>query len=221
MVRPLLFDFYCCEGGCSTGYERAGFEVVGVDHVDRPRYPFPFLRADALEALDALLAGAGLTFSDGQTRRLSDATAVHASPPCQHYSQGTKGSRTSDNHPDLVEPTRQRLLATGLPYVMENVVGAPMLAGHVVLCGTMFDLEAEDPKSGERLFLRRHRLFESNVVLHQPAPCPLHRPQARRADRRRRLQRRLGQPRPRPQRQERWLHPAGCRASRAASEPAT
>jgi DNA (cytosine-5)-methyltransferase 1 len=60
-------------------------------------------------------------------------------------------------HPDLIEPTRAMLEASGLPYVLENVMGAPMRAD-LVLCGTMFGLR-----------IIKHRQFECNF----PVPCLL------------------------------------------------
>jgi DNA (cytosine-5)-methyltransferase 1 len=115
-----------------------------------PRYPFTFVQADALAALDALLAGDALA-----GYRLADFDAIHASPPCQAHSDLQKQSKRT--YPDLIAPTRDRLLATGLPYVIENVEGAPLHAP-IVLCGTMFP--------GLRVI--RHRLFESNVPLVAP-----------------------------------------------------
>ena len=66
--RPKLLDLFCGAGGCSVGYHRAGFDVTGVDIKPQPRYPFEFVRANALE----YLAEHGCQFD-----------AIHASPPCQ------------------------------------------------------------------------------------------------------------------------------------------
>lgn len=160
---PKLLDVFCCEGGASTGYAHAGFDVYGLDlFVDytQARYPFPSHRGDAILGLTRLLAGEHLTFADNALR-LADFAAIAASPPCQAYSI-TKHSH-SNEHPDLIGPVRYLLQATGLPYVMENVVGAP-LDTPLTLCGTEFDLTATDD-DGRPLHLRRHRLFESNVFL--------------------------------------------------------
>jgi DNA (cytosine-5)-methyltransferase 1 len=118
--------------------------VVGVDLRPQPRYPFAFVHADAM------------------TFPLEGFDAIHASPPCQAYSVLRHAAEQKGrDKPDLVAPTRERLAATGLPYVIENVPGAP-LAVSVILCGSMFGLRA-----GERQ-LRRHRLFESNVPMLSP-----------------------------------------------------
>lgn len=152
--RPRLVDLFCGAGGAAVGYARAGFEVVGVDIAPQPRYPFEFHQADAM------------------TFPFDGFDAVHASPPCQAYST-MKVMPNAREHPDLVEPIRERLEATGLPYIIENVPGAPLeihppnlfgQAGGVTLCGTMFGLNNDEHE------LRRHRLFESNVPLPQP-PC--------------------------------------------------
>jgi DNA (cytosine-5)-methyltransferase 1 len=141
MSRPRILDLFSGAGGAAMGYHRAGFEVVGVDIAPQPNYPFEFHQGDALETLDDWVDG---VFD-----------AIHASPPCQAYSTITPAA-ARDNHPDLVGPVRELLERTGLPWVMENVVGAPMLTGFI-LCGSMFGLK-----------VRRHRLFESNRLFMPP-----------------------------------------------------
>lgn len=146
-----ILDLFCCEGGAAAGYARAGFEVFGVDLDPKfaKRYPFEFAQADALE----FVAEHGHEFD-----------AIHASPPCQAYSV-TKNSHGKE-HPMLIEQTREALIATGRPYVIENVVGAPLL-DPVMLCGRMFGLSAIDD-DGTPLVMDRHRLFESNIDLVAP-----------------------------------------------------
>ncbi len=147
-----LLDLYSCEGGAGMGYHRAGFDVVGVDIVNQRRYPFEFHQADAIQ----YVRDHGREFD-----------AIHASPPCQAYSI-TKHSHNVE-HPDLLAPTREALQATGKPYVIENVVGAPLIEP-MLLCGTMFGLRATDT-DGTELALQRHRLFESNVWLMSAGGC--------------------------------------------------
>ena len=142
-----LLDTFCCEGGMSRGYVNAGFEVVGVDLFARKRYPFEFHQADALAFL--------------RRESVLDFDAIHASPPCQADSI-TKHSH-SKQHVSLVADTRELLKATGLPYVMENVVGAKM-PGSVIVCGAALDMTTEDT-DGSPLVLKRHRQFESNIPL--------------------------------------------------------
>jgi hypothetical protein len=129
-VRPRLLDLFCGAGGAAVGYHRAGFDVVGVDINPQPRYPFEFHQADAM------------------TFPLDGFDAIHASPPCQAYSHGTPPDKRS-NHPDLLDATRDRLNAAGLPWVIENVPRAP-LRSPVILCGSQFDLTAHDPATGLR-----------------------------------------------------------------------
>lgn len=145
LETPKLLDLFCGAGGCSVGYERAGFEVTGVDINFQKRYPHPerFIQADAMEYC-------------GEHGHEYD--VIHASPPCQCYSIATKSLRNAGKkYPDLVGPTREALKKTGKPYIIENVPGAP-LQNYIVLCGLMFDLK-----------VFRHRLFESNCLIPQPA----------------------------------------------------
>jgi len=144
-----LLDLFCAGGGAAMGYHRAGWEVVGVDINPQGNYPFGFHQADAM------------------TFPLDGFDAIHASPPCQLYTRKAAdwGRRRTHwiEHPDLLGPTRERLLEWGGPFVLENVMGAPMRAD-LVLCGTMFGLT-----------IRKHRQFESNVALPPPPrPCTDH-----------------------------------------------
>lgn len=160
MGKPRLLDLFCCEGGMATGYARAGFEVVGVDISKQKRYPFEFIQKDALSAIHP--------GGDLYDCWVMEFDAIHASPPCQADSI-TKHSHKKQ-HVSLIEPTRELLRATGLPYVMENVVGADM-PGSIILCGASFDLTTEDD-DGRPLVLKRHRQFESNVpLLTMPCKC--------------------------------------------------
>lgn len=138
-MRPKLLDLFCCQGGAGTGYAEAGFDVVGVDIDPQPRYPFEFHQADAIEYARAH----GKEFD-----------AIHASPPCQAHTNAQK--IMGNDHPDLIEPTRELLLVLGKPFVIENVPLAPLI-DPVELCGAMFGLETY-----------RHRLFETNWELTAP-----------------------------------------------------
>lgn len=162
-MRPRLLDLFCCEGGAAVGYHRAGFDVVGVDlfkykdaagrtkGFSQKRYPFESHQADALEYVKAH----GHRFD-----------AIHASPPCQAYSITKNGHNVS--HPELIEPTRDALIATGRPWVIENVEGAPLL-DPLTLCWSMFrEAGSVIDDDGTPLRMERHRLFESNVALVAP-----------------------------------------------------
>jgi DNA (cytosine-5)-methyltransferase 1 len=137
-----LLDAYCKAGGASKGYANAGFEVVGVDIESQPNYPYEFHQGDAIE----FIAEYGHEFD-----------AIHASPPCPSYSSLAVMPNARE-HPRLVEPTREALKAAGRPYVIENVVGAPLIAP-VKLCGAAFGL------SYGEFVLARHRLFECSFFV--------------------------------------------------------
>jgi DNA (cytosine-5)-methyltransferase 1 len=141
--RPLLLDLFCGAGGAAMGYHRAGFNVIGVDIKPQPHYPFEFIQGDALDV-------ACWPY---------DITAIHASPPCQSFTAyRRKGHGVGDGYLDLVAATRDLLDWAKHPYVIENVIGAPLVYP-VTLCGSSFGLN-----------VRRHRLFESNIELTAP-PC--------------------------------------------------
>lgn len=161
LTRPCAIDLYCGGGGAGRGLLDAGFAtVVGVDReVHRTSYEHApgmrFLQLDVKE----------LTPDD-----LKVFDFVWASPPCQAYtgiipkSQREKHEarwKAAGRHIDMIPWTREVLRASGRPYIIENVQGAP-LENPVRLCGTM---------EGMNLGVFRHRLFESNLTLHGPGPC--------------------------------------------------
>ncbi len=138
-----LLDLFCGVGGASVGYAQAGFKVHGVDLKHGKRYPFTYLRADVLDVL-----------KDHEFIQQFD--VIHASPPCQTHSitkhlRNAQGKSTSKI--DLIPQTRAALIASGKPYIIENVVGSPLI-NPIQICGSSFGLQ-----------VRRHRLFESNMVL--------------------------------------------------------
>lgn len=139
-----LLDLCCGAGGASVGYFRAGFtEITGVDIRPQKRYPFPFVQADALD----YVREHGHEFD-----------TIHASPHCQEYSRLRRVKRYV--YPAQIEEFRAALKATGKPYIIENVVGAPLL-NPVMLCGSMFGLRVQ-----------RHRLFECNpTIIISPFSC--------------------------------------------------
>jgi DNA (cytosine-5)-methyltransferase 1 len=125
------------------GYYRAGFEVTGIDIKNQKRYPFEFIKADAIEVLKDI-------------DYLKTFDILVGSPPCQTHSitqhlRNAQGKGTDKI--DLIPETREGFIASGKPYVIENVPGSP-LNNPLTLCGSSFDLK-----------VRRHRLFESNIFL--------------------------------------------------------
>lgn len=136
MKRAL--DLCCCAGGATRGLQLAGYHVTGVDIKPQKHYIGDrFIQADAMEV------------------DLRGYDLIWASPPCQAHSDLQKQSKII--YADLIEPVRQMLITTGVPYIIENVEGAPLIKP-IMLCGTMF----------EGLRVIRHRLFESNIPLRTP-----------------------------------------------------
>ena len=146
-MTPRLLDLFCGAGGGARGYHDAGFEIIGVDIKPQPNYPYTFVLASAM------------------TYPLEGFDLIHASPPCQHYSIGTRTGPYGNpaQYPDLIALVRNRI--QHLPFVIENVQGASSwMNDPIVLCGEMFGLNVV-----------RHRLFESNLNLE----APIHKPHLR------------------------------------------
>ncbi len=146
MTSPRALDLFCGAGGATKGLQLAGFHVTGVDIKPQPRYRGDvFIQADALK-----FPIEGFDF-------------IWASPPCQPYS-ALRG--VSHPHPKLIVPVRRRLVASRLPYAIENVVGAPLI-NPVTLCGGAFGLNAVCDDGLVR-WLKRHRLIETNFAITSP-----------------------------------------------------
>jgi DNA (cytosine-5)-methyltransferase 1 len=148
VTRPRLLDLFSGAGGAAMGYHRAGFDVVGVDNRPQPRYPFQFVKADVFEIVDEPF--------------LHQFDAIHASPPCEAFTQMSarwrgKGTK-ADEHPDLLTPSLALLRGLTIPWVVENVQGAHhIMRTTLTLHGGMFGLGVHRP-----------RLFESNILLLSP-----------------------------------------------------
>jgi DNA (cytosine-5)-methyltransferase 1 len=134
-------DLFCGGGGAGVGLHRAGFDVTGVDVVPQPEYPLRFFLGDALRF------------------PLEGYDLVWASPPCQAHTTLRGLGKAREDDAELIIRLRRRLRRARVPYVIENVVGAPLL-NPVVLCGSMFGLA-----------VRRHRLFECSFPVRRPMLC--------------------------------------------------
>lgn len=140
-TKPKALVTYSGQGGSAMGYHRAGFSVFCVDLHPQPRCPFPFVQADAVD------------FIGNEGHRFD---MIEGGPVCKAYSKTARIHNAG--HPEQIPATRAAMLATGKPYVIENVEDArPELVDPVMLCGPSFGLRTY-----------RHRLFESNLPLTAP-----------------------------------------------------
>lgn len=147
-TKPRMLGLFCSAGGACVGYARAGFEVRGVDIEPQPRYPYEFRQADAFE----YLAAHGHEFD-----------VVSASPMCRDHTPLTSVAGTTGTEWQ-VTATREALIELGKPFVIENVMTAPLRhEGSIVLCADNLGLRTV-----------RHRRFEpgGGLVLTQPAHHP-------------------------------------------------
>lgn len=161
-MRPLILDGFCGAGLVYDGLYAAGWQPVGVDIAPMPSYPGPFIQADALAMDDRFYRMfEGLWFSPPC---LKD-TELYGSARREQEAHGVEVT----DHPDLITPTQKLVDRLGMPYVIENVRNTKLLRQPVTLCGSMFGLGAED--SGRRVYLERHRKFETNWGLTAPSAC--------------------------------------------------
>lgn len=140
-----VLDLFCCAGGAGMGYHQAGFDVTGVDIKPQPKYPFNFILSDAIEYL---------------IKHGSEYDFIHASPPCQGYSNLTPLAHRA-NYEKLISVLRKELIKIGKSYCIENVAGARRdLINPTMLCGSMFGLRTQ-----------RHRFFETTFSFKPPKKC--------------------------------------------------
>ncbi|MFI9105794.1 DNA methylase [Streptomyces fildesensis] len=136
---PRLLAAFCGVGGDTAGYQQAGFHVTGVDLHPQPRY-----------VGDAFHQGDAVAFIRDHGHEFD---FIHAGPPCQFDCTLTAGTNAVRGaaYPDLLEPTRQALEATGRPHAIEQPPGraSRRMRIDVTLCGEMFNLG-----------VLRHRNFE-------------------------------------------------------------
>lgn len=147
MIRAL--DLFCGGGGATKGLQDAGFHVTGVDIKASPRYVgngFWHCSALCLAPID-----------------LWNFDFIWASPPCQHNT-ALRHMHNAKQHVDLIAATRALLIASGRPYVIENVPGAALI-NPIKLRGTMFGLGVIDKAQ-----LLRERWFETSFPV---GPLPV------------------------------------------------
>lgn len=142
--KQRALDLFCSAGGAGMGYHLAGFEVVGVDIEPQPRYPFEFHQADAF---DYLLA------------HWHEFDVIHASPMCRDHTPLTSVAGFTGTEWQVAE-IREALISTAKPYVIENVMAAPLRKGiSIVLCADNMGLRTV-----------RHRRFEPGGGLELTQP---------------------------------------------------
>lgn len=150
-IKIKLLDLCCKAGGCSVGYFQASedldfdIEITGVDIAPQVNYPYNFIQTDAVAYLK---------------KNYKKFTHIHASPPCQKYSNSTavaKAANPDREYSAICEEIRDFLRTIDKPSVIENVLQAP-INRDIVLNGDMFSLK-----------VLRSRKFEcNNFFMMQP-----------------------------------------------------
>lgn len=162
-----VLDWCCGVGGAAKGLQDAWPHaiIIGVDLLPQPRYPYRFLQADAT-TMPVPIPCSMLGYDCGQDHGLDGCSLgsswapdfVWISAPCQRWSSNTACTGRPLEHPDLITPLRERVRSLGVAYIMENVPRAPLI-NPILICGVERGLRLG------KYVLRRHRLFESNLML--------------------------------------------------------
>jgi DNA (cytosine-5)-methyltransferase 1 len=142
-MKPRALDLFCGAGGASRGLQAAGFHVTGVDIAPQSRYcGDEFFQEDVLHMPFWKLLGFDF---------------IWASPVCKGYTRARRIHGHKESYPlNQIPRVRDMLQATDSPYVIENVVGAPLI-NPFTLCGLMFGLR-----------VLRHRHFEASFLVSLP-----------------------------------------------------
>ena len=156
---PMILELFCGAGGSSEGVRRAGGVSHGVDDTDQPEF-----RARFGDAWFTLSDALDVEVLRGLVRKHKP-IAICASPPCEGFSTATFGGEPS-RAPRLISATRDALRELGLPFVIENVLGArhELSADALCLRGQDAGLQTERPRlfeAGNGLSLRLDRAVAS------------------------------------------------------------
>ena len=144
-MKPKALDLFCGGGGTCLGLQKAGFEVLGIDHKLHKNYPGTFIQADAMNP----------------PVELEEFDLVWASPPCQGYSVTSHMRKNKDREYPMLIPDVQKMLKGHPMTVIENVPSnhSPMRKD-VILTGRSMNL----PR------IQRTRWFETSFFMLYPRP---------------------------------------------------
>lgn len=155
--KAVAIDLFCRKGGATRGAQRSGLYVIGVDKDPQPGYiGDEFVQMDAIEFIKNYLAA-------------YRPKIVLSSPPCQEGNAANIGTNAvnGNNHPQLVPPTREALIATGIPFVIEQPASSRkgLIRRDLTLCMDMFKGDMPPP------WIMKHRSFELHGFT---VPQPVH-----------------------------------------------
>jgi DNA (cytosine-5)-methyltransferase 1 len=161
--RPRCADTFSGEGGMGVGLQRAGWCCDAIDNSDARLEKYPL---DCPEARKINAHALVFLLDHGDEYALR-----HTSPPCTGYSRGTAALPDRlDRYDRFIAATRDLLTQIDGPYVIENVEDAHLvhheMVNPITLCWTHFYQPGRTfDTDGTPLWMKRHRVFESNVDL--------------------------------------------------------